>query len=250
VVTPLLDATGSFATFAEAFPTGDEGAAVARYPELFDGRRWRAPFRSFLVGSSVLVDAGVGPPSAFLPGAQGHLPAELDRDAVELVILTHLHFDHVGWTVEGDGRPFFPRARYVVCADDWRWAEPRDVFPSKLAPLRDAGVVELVAPEENEVAPGVTVFPTPGHTPGHLCVRAGDTVILGDLAVHPVQVDDPGLFFFLDEDPALAARTRRAVLAELADSGAVAAAGHFPAPLGHIERAGAGFAWRPLSSDA
>jgi glyoxylase-like metal-dependent hydrolase (beta-lactamase superfamily II) len=249
VVTPLLDTDGSFANFAESFPGADESTVRGRYPELFAGSRWVLPFRAFLVATpdaTVLVDAGVGAPSNFLPDAQGLLPEQLDREAVDIVVLTHLHVDHVGWTVDDAGRPFFPRARFVVCERDWSWAEPREVFPVKLAPLRDAGVLELVEASATEVVPGVSVFPTPGHTPGHMSVRTDGTVILGDVAVHPAQVEDPDLAYVFDEDSAHAGRTRRALLAELADSGVTVAAGHFPGSgLGTVERAGGGFAWRP-----
>jgi glyoxylase-like metal-dependent hydrolase (beta-lactamase superfamily II) len=245
LVTDVLDAQGSFATFIEAFPAGDEAVARDRYPTLFDGPRWLMPVRSYLAGPTVLVDAGVGKPSGLVPGAQGLLPYEVDREAIELVILTHLHVDHVGWTVDREGRPFFPRARYVVCEQDWHWAESREVFREKLEPLERAGVVDLVPAVEAEVAPGVSVVPAPGHTPGHLCVRAGGTLILGDLAVHPVQIENPRLAFMFDDDPAQAASTRAALLAEVADSGTRVAPGHFPAPFGTIARAGDGFEWRP-----
>lgn len=245
MVAPILDAHGSFATFAEALPAADEDAARARYPSLFDGPKWLMPFRAFLAGPSVLIDAGVGKPSSLVPDAQGLLPAEVDRDAIEVVILTHLHADHVGWTVDAEGRPFFPRARYVVCEDDWRWAKPRAIFAEKLEPLERAGAVDLVPAEEAEVAPGVAIIPAPGHTPGHLCVRTGDTVNIGDLAVHPVQIDDPKLSFAFDDDADLAAASRIALLAELATSGARVAAGHFPGPFGTIGRTSQGFHWQP-----
>jgi glyoxylase-like metal-dependent hydrolase (beta-lactamase superfamily II) len=245
VVTAVLDAHGSFATFAEVFPAADEDTVRARYPDLFDGPRWQLPFRAYLAGPTVLVDTGAGKPSDLVPGAQGLLPGELDPEAIEVVILTHLHVDHVGWTVDSESRPFFPNARYVVCEDDWRWAESRAVFADKLEPLQRAGVVELVPAAEAEVAPGVSVIPTPGHTPGHLCVRAGDTVILGDLAAHPAQIDDPQLTFLFDEDPVQAINSRLALLNELADTGERVAPGHFPDPFGAIGRAGDGFEWRP-----
>src|SRR5204862_4864776 len=106
----LLDAEGTFATFREAFGVDDDGP-------------WNLPFFAFLVvtgGVTVVVDTGVGPPGGadpFLPERQGRLPDELAAAGVappdvDLVVLTHLHVDHVGWTMAG-GRTFFPNARYV-----------------------------------------------------------------------------------------------------------------------------------------
>ena len=127
-VVSLLDAEGTFATFREAFPGAteeQEAFARERYAGLFRGDDWFLPFRCFLIrlpGSLVLVDAGVAGQRRFLAGAQAQLPSALREEGVEVadvdvVLLTHLHVDHVGWTVEG-GRPVFPQARYLACADD------------------------------------------------------------------------------------------------------------------------------------
>jgi glyoxylase-like metal-dependent hydrolase (beta-lactamase superfamily II) len=80
-----------------------------------------------------------------------------------------------------------------------------------------------------------------------MCVRAGETVILGDLAVHPAQIHDPQLAFMFDDDPLQAMASRVALLDELADTGSRVAAGHFPDAFGTIGRAGNGFEWRPVS---
>jgi len=87
----------------------------------------------------------------------------------------------------------------------------------------------------------------PGHTPGHCIVRVGaDTVLLGDLAVHELQLADPGVAYAFEDDPATVAAARRRVLPQLAASGAAVGLGHLRPPLGRIESAGDGFAWRPL----
>jgi glyoxylase-like metal-dependent hydrolase (beta-lactamase superfamily II) len=105
-VDALFDTEGSFATYAEAFPDYEESDWAPwreRHPELFDGGRWRLPFRSYLIrgeGRAILVDSGVGPAGGdFLPEAQGLLPGELERlDArPDTVFFTHVHIDHVGW---------------------------------------------------------------------------------------------------------------------------------------------------------
>ncbi|TML48814.1 MAG: MBL fold metallo-hydrolase, partial [Actinobacteria bacterium] len=167
------------------------------YSELYAGAAWVLPFRAFLVRSEsgvVLIDAGLGPkPGDFLPARQGWLPSELEAagvspDAVEIVLLTHLHVDHIGWAA-ADGRPYFSRARYVASASDWVFFEAREesrvVFEEKLAPLERAGVLELIEPNETEIAPGIVMLPSPGHTPGHMSVRVAggeaEAVILGDV---------------------------------------------------------------------
>jgi glyoxylase-like metal-dependent hydrolase (beta-lactamase superfamily II) len=261
----LRDAQGSFTTFAEAFPNvSDEIEAVGRdrYSELFDGDRWLLPFSAFLIRSraqTVLVDAGIGPaPGDFLPERQGWLPAELRRagvapEDVDLVILTHLHVDHVGWAAV-DGDPFFAHARYAVSGVDWRFFADRgdEIFSTKLAGLERGGVLTLVELERAEVAPGVALRPTPGHTPGHISVEIrGETreaLVIGDVAVHPLQLHDPRLAYVYEESAAVAAETRESVLREVANGDVVVAAGHFPGGLGRITARSRGFDWQAISS--
>ena len=151
---------------------------------------------------------------------------------------THLHVDHVGW----DGS--FPNARYVVHEDDWAFfmsAESlaaRAHLREKVQPLAN---VERVKGEA-EVVPGVEVIPTPGQTPGHMSVRIGSTVVLGDVVVHELQVGHPELVYVSDHDVTRSAETRRRVLGELADEGAEVIVSHFHGR-GRFERAGKGFRW-------
>jgi glyoxylase-like metal-dependent hydrolase (beta-lactamase superfamily II) len=109
----------------------------------------------------------------------------------------------------------------------------------KVLPLADR--FELVT-GETEIAPGIRVQPAPGHTPGHLIVRAGSFAAIVDLVAHELQLADPDLVFVNDMDPATAAATRRRVAAELAEEGAPVIAGHFFG-LGRFEPAGKGFRW-------
>jgi glyoxylase-like metal-dependent hydrolase (beta-lactamase superfamily II) len=260
----LRDAQGSFTTFDEAFPNSSGEIEVVgrdRYFDLFDGDRWLLPFCAFLLRSraqTVLVDAGIGPgPGEFLPERQGWLPAELGRagvapEDVDLVILTHLHVDHVGWAAV-DGRPFFARARYAASGVDWRFFADRgdETFAAKLAPLKRAGVLALVELERAEVAPGVALRPTPGHTPGHISVEIGgetrQAFVLGDVAVHPLQLHDPRLAYVYEESAAVAAETRESVLRDVANTDVVVAAGHFPGGLGRISTGSGGFAWEGIA---
>jgi glyoxylase-like metal-dependent hydrolase (beta-lactamase superfamily II) len=262
---PLTDAHGSFTTFREAFPsTAPEQEAFARrrYDGLFRGPKWILPFRAFLIRTrreTVLVDAGLGPPPGdFLPERQGWLLEQLHEVNVEpgeidLVVLTHLHVDHVGWAAVG-GKPMFPRARYLISSPDWHFfgnrPESRRTFAAKLAPLQDAGVLELVEPEVTEIAARISLRPAPGHTPGHLAVEIGGdakrAIVIADAAVHPLQLHDPSLLYVHDEDPSATAATREALLAELADADVIVAAGHFPGGLGQIATENGSLVWRPV----
>jgi glyoxylase-like metal-dependent hydrolase (beta-lactamase superfamily II) len=205
----------------------------------------------------VLVDTGLGPePRAFMPGAGARLLTELARVGssaaeVDLVLHTHLHVDHVGW----DGS--FPNARYVVPTDDWSYfmseesLQRRPHLGDRVEPLDDAGLVVLVD-GELEVASGIRLVPTPGHTPGHASVfiesEGSELVVLGDVVVHELQLADPDLVYISDHDPALSASTRKQVLARLADLGTDVIVSHFHGP-GRFSRNGGGFSWSSLAKD-
>jgi glyoxylase-like metal-dependent hydrolase (beta-lactamase superfamily II) len=231
----LVDAEGTFATLREAFPAIDSGEA------------WWIPVNCALVrtdAATVLVDTGIGPhPRTFLPDLEARLTDALERvgvrpEDIDVVVQTHLHVDHVGWTGS------FPNARYVVHEDDWAYfmseesLAERPHLREKVLPLEQ---VEHVS-GETEIAPGVRVVPTPGHTPGHMGVHAGDVAIIGDAIVHELQVADPGIVFVNDMDSEAAIETRRRLISQLADEGAVVIGGHFW-QRGRIERAGKGFRW-------
>jgi len=201
----------------------------------------------------VVVDTGVGN-GKHLPNVPAwheldlpHLPANLARlglasDDVDLVVATHLHSDHVGWhTMPSDGAwaPMFPRARYVVVADElahWRAVHattPLRHLDESVLPLIEAGRVDEVAADARLTA-RIRLQHTGGHTPGHCVVRVeGDdraAVILGDLVHSPLQLRRPELEMVLDVDPAHARAERRRLLEESADDGVLLCTAHFPLP--------------------
>ncbi|WP_399920646.1 MBL fold metallo-hydrolase [Streptomyces kanamyceticus] len=251
-------------------------------PDVVDGAPWLRPHfaetdgvlrlasHTFAVeanGLRVLIDTGIG------NGKTRANPAwhDLDTDylhrltaagfapeSVDLVVLTHLHTDHVGWnTRRQDGRwvPTFPRARYLASRAEWdHWAnsdleEPRrQMFRDSVHPIRDAGLLDLVDVRGpgTEVADGVRLLSTPGHTPGHVAVRLEggdrDAVVTGDCVHHPVQMRHPDITSCVDTDPNRAVRSRRELLAGLADTGTLLLGGHFPPPTaGHVVRDGGGY---------
>ncbi|MEW2390939.1 MBL fold metallo-hydrolase [Streptomyces venezuelae] len=203
----------------------------------------------------VLVDTGIGNGKTRANPAWHDLRTDyLQRltdagfppDSVDLVVLTHLHTDHVGWNTReeaGTWLPTFPRARYVTSRVEREfWAghdmdEPRQqMFRDSVHPIEDAGLLDLVdVPAQGaEVAPGLRLIPTPGHTPGHLAVQVSSNgqsaLITGDLIHHPVQLPHPHIGSCVDIDPALAEATRSDLLASLADTETLLLGTHFPDP--------------------
>ncbi len=206
-------------------------------------------------GLRVLVDTGIGNGKTRANPAWHDLRTDyLERltaagfppDEVDLVILTHLHTDHVGWNtrhVDGAWVPTFPHARYVVSRaerdfwDGYAMDEPRrQMFRDSVRPVEDAGLLDAVhVPADGVgIAPGLRLLPTPGHTPGHVAVRVGGAeagaLITGDCVHHPVQLAHPALGSCVDIDPAAAESTRRALLASLAGTDTLVLGTHFPPP--------------------
>ena len=170
--------------------------------------------------------------------AQAGFPAE----RVDTVVCTHLHVDHVGWNtrlVEGRWVPTFTNARTLVARPEWEhWSEEEDehtrtVLGDSVQPIFDAGLVDLVEVDA-QIAEGVRLESTPGHTPGHVAVRISsrgeEAVITGDLVHHPAQFAQPGWEDKADSDPALADRTRRDFMARYADTPTLVIGTHFAGP--------------------
>ena len=172
--------------------------------------------------------------------------AGYDPDAADVVLCTHLHFDHVGWnTREKNGRwvPTFPNARYLFSKREYEhWEGERkngdghghfDHFVDAIDPVVEAGLVDLIN-DEHQVCREVSLFPTPGHTPGHVSVlirsRGQEAVITGDLMHHPIQLARPDLPVNADSDKVQGAATRRAFCERFANRDATVIGTHFCEP--------------------
>lgn len=171
------------------------------------------------------------------------------RESVDVVVCTHLHFDHVGWnTMKVDGRwvPTFPNAEYLIGREEYEFwsASESDLvdLEDTLAPVAEAGLQRLVS-SDHRITDEVWLEPSPGHTPGHVSVRISsqgeDAVITGDLVHHPIQLAEPGLPGLADSDRDQARQTRVAFVERYGASPTLIIGTHFAAPTaGHLVRDG------------
>jgi glyoxylase-like metal-dependent hydrolase (beta-lactamase superfamily II) len=151
--------------------------------------------------------------------------AGFDPDDIDTVVMTHLHFDHSGGTTRrtpsGAVEPVFRKARHVVQRREWEDAtHPHErnrasYLQENIGPLGEAGLVQLVD-GETEIAPGVRVIPTPGHTAGHQSVLVGppdgpQALFLGDVVPTAVHVKLPWVMAY-DLEPARTVETKRDLL--------------------------------------
>jgi glyoxylase-like metal-dependent hydrolase (beta-lactamase superfamily II) len=238
-------------------------------------RAWLAPyfdfaehsfpclFQSFIVRdgkSTILIDTCFGNDKERPDFALGHRlnnpylerlhAAGCRPEDVDIVLCTHFHVDHVGWNTRlANGRwvPTFPNARYIFSNEEYarfrdenRTSEPPpflDLFEDSVLPVIASGQAEFVS-GETQVHEFLTVVPTPGHTPGHVAIRAGGAsetgIFLGDVIHNPIQIALPDLNSAFCELPDIARATRRTLLQDAVAGNHLLIPGHFPAP--HVGR--------------
>ena len=195
-------------------------------------------------GQVVMVDTGMGPgPHRERGNRRGDLLHQMKLQGVEpedvnVVVHTHLHHDHVGWNLSGDGgagvRPTFPNARYLVPRADWEYFKQPSMdyhaFDESVFPLEELGVMELIEGEHTINQELITV-PTPGHTPGSVNVvissQGEKGAVVGDMIHMKVEVENPDWCPGADVDKVQSARSRTTMLDRFESENFIVCAGHF-----------------------
>jgi glyoxylase-like metal-dependent hydrolase (beta-lactamase superfamily II) len=216
----------------------------------FDGDAMLLSVHSFVVesgGTTIVVDtcAGMheGRPLTGEPGFLDRLADEVDGGlaGIDVVVCTHLHFDHIGWNTVQDATgtwvPAFPNARYLVTEAELTGFHERDeggIAATSLTPLAEAGVLEPVG-LDHRITSEVRFLATLGHTPGHVSViveSGGSTaVITGDATHSPIQFAHPEIAANrVDHDSEQSTATRRDLIARYRDTGTLVLGTHFAPP--------------------
>jgi glyoxylase-like metal-dependent hydrolase (beta-lactamase superfamily II) len=165
--------------------------------------------------------------------------AGVKLEAIDMVINTHLHFDHAGGNtrfVDGRATPTFPNARYIVQKSELRHAlQPSDrdrasYFPENFQPITDAGQWQLTGGDA-EILPGITVERIPGHNADIQAVKiagGGKTVVfVADLIPTRHHIPLPWIMAY-DLYPLQTLETKRKWVANSIENGWIVVFGHDP----------------------
>jgi len=218
----------------------------------------------------VVIDTGLG--GALYEQSKGAVgqfqtnlaAAGIDTKAVDTVIISHFHGDHINGLITADNKPAFPNAEVMVPAPEWKfWNDDGEMSKATGNALVEGNFKNVkrvfgalgnkVTQYEpgKEVTPGITSLATHGHTPGHVShiISSGNAKLMvqADVTNVPLFVQNPSWVIQFDMDGAAAEATRRKIYDMLAAEKMMVQGFHYPFPsVGYIEKAGSGYRVIPV----
>lgn len=226
------------------------------------------PFTALVVNTGkklVLIDTGTGGQIAPSAGAlrDNLVAAGIDPNAVDQIVISHFHPDHINGIKDKDNTLIFPKAEIMVPAPEWAFwmddanlnaapADMKETFLNQRRIFADiAGQVTHYQPGK-EVADGIVTLPAPGHTPGHtvFAIHSGNQslLVLSDTAQHPaVFARHPTWQAAFDVDGPEAVATRKRIFDRAAADRMLITGYHFPFPAcGHLIKTATGYEHVPI----
>ena len=273
-VTILHDGARSFPMPASFVTNVPPDRALAEAADVFmPTGKVTVPFNPTLINTGsklVLIDTGNGPSP---DGAVGQLfpnlaAAGVQPGDIDIVVISHLHPDHINGLRTAEGAVAFPNATIIAPQDDWAfWMDDGNAARATTALDKNyfanarkilTGLDERIGRYGwgQEVAPGVTALATPGHTPGHtsFAVASGSSRMLVQSDVTNIPeffLRNPDWHVAYDHDPELAQATRHKFYDMAASEKMLVAGYHFAFPsAGHVEKAGDGYRLVPVAWSA
>jgi glyoxylase-like metal-dependent hydrolase (beta-lactamase superfamily II) len=226
------------------------------------------PFTALVVNTGdrlVLIDTGTGGQIAPSAGAlrDNLVAAGLDPNAVDRIVISHFHPDHINGIKDKDNNLIFPNAEIMVPEPEWAfWMDDanlnaaagdlKETFLNQRRIFSDIAKNVTQFEPGKEVAPGIETLPAPGHTPGHtvFAIHSGDQslLVLSDTAQHPaVFARHPDWQAAFDVDGAAAVATRKRIFDRAVADRMLVTGYHFPFPAcGHLIKTASGYEHVPI----